>query len=220
MAAIAVSRSAGCLLGRYNCEHLATRIFKPWTAAVGCAAIWVLSFAILSPITFSLTIGDYSFGSFAYDEVNRKCSSTTRAPEQFSVKILYYVPACSLFLTLLSYIVISGFLEIEQRTRLRILGSQSQVKVEQIQVTLLILSASYLIFLLPVMIVENTTLRDSALATLGVHSMYYWMFAVNFVIYMLTLSDFRRLYRDLLLDFWSSGIIPLFNEQEIYRVTE
>ena len=71
---------------------------------------------------------------------------------------------------------------------------------------------------LPVMIVENTTLRDSALATLGVHSMYYWMFAVNFVIYMLTLSDFRKLYTELLLEIWQN--IKLFSAREIYKVTQ
>ena len=50
------------------------------------------------------------------------------------IKILHFVPAVSLLTTLSSYIIISGYLEIERRKKLKILEGQSQVKVEQIQV--------------------------------------------------------------------------------------
>merc|ERR1719270_1658759 len=117
---------------------------------------------------------------------------------------------CSFFLVLISYIFISTMLEIEKRRKRRILNNQSQVPFGQIQVTLLVLSASYVLFALPVVIIENINISDADFVSLCVYSWYWWMYAINFLLYVTTLSDFRRLYKQLLSDF---NIIKL-NEEE------
>ena len=59
MAAIALTRSVGCLMFRFKKEHLVENLFKPKVSCGVCVSLWIIAFAILSPITFSLQIGPY-----------------------------------------------------------------------------------------------------------------------------------------------------------------
>jgi len=213
MAAIAVTRSLGCLLFRCNMENVASIIFQPFITIFLCIFIWILAFSILSPITFSMTIGSYYFGTFGYDARHGKCEVIQCQPQDgffpggFLFSVVFFVP---FFLVLISYIFISTMLEIEKRRKRRTLNNQSQVPFGQIQVTLLVLSASYVLFALPVVIIENINISDADFVSLCVYSWYWWMYAINFLLYVTTLSDFRRLYKQLLSDF---NIIKL-NEEE------
>eukprot|EP00090_Calanus_glacialis_P001278 TRINITY_DN10896_c0_g1_i1.p1 TRINITY_DN10896_c0_g1~~TRINITY_DN10896_c0_g1_i1.p1 ORF type:complete len:373 (-),score=30.35 TRINITY_DN10896_c0_g1_i1:134-1252(-) len=197
MAAIAVTRSLGYILNHYNLEHISKIIFSPKLTSCACIVIWLLAFLILSPITFSLTIGKYYFGTFGYDVKHGKCevlrceTSEGFYPGAFIFGIAFFVPF--LFL-LVSHIVIITVLELEKRrTGRQILAAQSQVPTGQIQVTLLVLSLAYFLFALPVLLIENTKGRTE-LNSLSAYSWYWWMYAINFILYLITLKDFRTIY--------------------------
>ena len=131
MAAIAVTRSVGLILSQYNLKTLSIKIFSPKLTCFCCLGIWLLAFVILSPITFSLTIGNYYFGQFGYDVNHGKCevihceTSDGFYPGGFIFSIAFFVPF--LFL-LISHLMIIMVLELEKRRSERIvLGDQSQV---------------------------------------------------------------------------------------------
>ena len=111
----------------------------------------------------------------------------------------------------MSHVFISFTLELERRRKEEILQNQSQVPFGQIQLSLLVLSGAYVAFALPVLIIENMELEDSGeLGALCAYSWYWWMYAINFLLYITTLSDFRRLYKQLFSDL---NIIKL-NEED------
>ena len=133
MAAIAVTRSLGFILNHYNFRRVFCNLFSPKMTCCACILIWFLAFLILSPITFSLTIGNYYFGAFGYDVNHGKCevlqceTSEGFHPGGFIFSIAFFVPF--LFL-LVSHIVVITVLELEKRRSERgILAEQSQVFV-------------------------------------------------------------------------------------------
>jgi len=198
MAAIAVTRSVGLILTQYNLKNLTAKIFSQKVTCCCCVGIWFLAFLILSPITFSLTIGNYYFGQFGYDVHHGKCevihceTSEGFYPGGFIFSIAFFVPF--LFL-LISHFVIITVLEMEKRRSEKvILADQSQVPTGQIQRALLVLSLAYFLFALPVLVIENTDGLNEV-HSLYAYSWYWWMYAINFILYLLTLKDFRTIYR-------------------------
>lgn len=196
MAAIAVTRSLGFILNHYNFRRVFGNLFSPKMTCCVCILIWFLAFLILSPITFSLTIGNYYFGAFGYDVNHGKCevlqceTSEGFHPGGFIFSIAFFVPF--LFL-LVSHIVVITVLELEKRRSERgILAEQSQVPTGQIQVTLLVLSLAYFLFALPVLITENT--NGNEILSIYAYSWYWWMYAINFILYLITLKDFCAIY--------------------------
>ena len=96
----------------------------------------------------------------------------------------------------MSHVFISFTLELERRRKEEILRNQSQVPFGQIQLSLLVLSGAYVAFALPVLIIENMELEESGeVVYLCAYSWYWWMYASNFIIYIITLADFRKMYR-------------------------
>ena len=75
MAAIAVNRLVGCLLFNYKMNNAANVLFDPKVTSYACVGIWTLAFIILSPFTFSITIGSYQVGTFGYDQEFGKCDT-------------------------------------------------------------------------------------------------------------------------------------------------
>ena len=203
MAAIAVNRSLGCLLFRCDQEQVARSVLRPRLTGLVCVSLWLVAFAILSPITFTMTIGSYYFGTFGYDVKHGKCEAISCkdkegfSPGGFIFSIAFFVPF--LFI-LFSYLFISILLELEKRKKRRLLKNQSQVPVGRIQIALTSLTASMVLFTLPVLVVENITVEDEDLVHLIVYSWYQWLYAINFVLYVLTLSDFRKLFLQILND--------------------
>ena len=197
MVAIAVTRSVGILMSRYNLDNESRNIFNPTFTVVGCVAIWAL--ALWCPYYFNDEV--------RYEVLNGKCKQILSDPPEgfFSGLYLYnvaiYVP---LFFILVSYIFISTVLEVEKRRKQRILDSQTQVPVRQIQVTMVALSAAILIFGLPYVIIQNITIEDKYTRWTA-HAItmewFHWMFAVNFILYVTTLQDFRKMFEQVLRDF-------------------
>ena len=204
MVAIAVTRSVGILMSRYNLDNESRNIFNPTSAAVGCVAIWAL--ALWCPYYFNDEV--------RYEVLNGKCKQILSDPPEgfFSGLYLYnvaiYVP---LFFILVSYIFISTVLEVEKRRKQRILDSQTQVPVRQIQVTLVALSAAVLIFGLPLAILQNIPLEQwmvqvqwKAYLSLFIKiawGWYFWIFAFNVILYVTTLQDFRMMFKQVLKEF-------------------
>ena len=219
MAAIATSRSLGCLLHRAHLDWVARAISQPTVSMVVCLLIWLLAFLILSPITFSLTIGPYYFGTFGYDARHGKCEVISCQPSEgffpggFIFSVVFFLP---FLLILISHIIISSILEVERRRKKEILKNQSQIPFGQIQLTMLVLSCAYVAFALPVLIIENMELEEQGeLVSLVVYSWYWWMYAVNFILYVTTLSDFRKMYKQLFLDvFCTKELVSRVNSRE------
>ena len=213
MVAIAVTRSLGILMSRYNLDNESRNIFNPTFTVVGCVAIWAL--ALWCPYYFNDEV--------RYEVLNGKCKQILSDPPEgfFSGLYLYnvaiYVP---LFFILVSYIFISTVLEVEKRRKQRILDSQTQIPVRQIQVTLVALSAAILIFFLPLVIAENIgfgididisfdigidmgieDLSKMRTALIAAWAWNYWMYAVNFILYVTTLKDYRMMFRQVFKEF-------------------
>ena len=216
MAAIAVTRSLGCLLFRCDKEHLSRTVFRPRLTGLVCVFLWLLAFVILSPITFSMTIGSYYFGTFGYDVKHGKCEVISCQPKEgfypggFLFSVAFFVP---FIFILVSYLFISILLETEKRRKRLVLNNQSQIPVGRIQITLTCLSFSMILFTLPVLVIENTSLEDEDFVYLCAYSWYWWIYAVNFMLYVATLSDFRKLFLQILNDI---GLI-VFPNQFIVR---
>ena len=165
MAAIAVTRSVGCLLFQNNLYNVSRTIFNSTTTSLGCLFIWGLAFATISLHAFSIKIGSYYFNDIVtYDVRNGTCHSVKSKTldgthsGSFLLNFAFFIP---LFLILISYIFISIFLEVDKRRRELVLGNQTQVPVTQIQLTLLALSAAVILFCLPLLIFENIDFEDN-----------------------------------------------------------
>jgi len=203
MASIAVIRLVG-LIFRYKVDSAVKRFFTPIVTTFMCVGIWILTFIIISPITFSMKIGPYKFGTFGYDKKFGKCDAVHCQykdgfiPGGMIISVGFFVP---FVIIIVSYVFISIILELDKRRTEKILKNQSQNPVGQIQMTLLALSISYVLFGLPMVIIENIVIKKHRdLVSLCVYCWYWWMYAINFLLYILTLEDFRKLYRQLLSD--------------------
>ena len=149
-------------MSRFNLDTEARTLLNPVSAAVGCVAIWALAFAMIAPVAFSLTVGPYYFNVVGrYSVINGRCKKIERDTTDGLYSGLYLYNAAifvPLVFILVSYIFISAVLEVEKRRKQRILDTQTQVPVRQIQVTLVALSAAVLIFGLPLAILQNIPL--------------------------------------------------------------
>jgi len=198
MAAIAVTRSSGYVLSHCGFTHISNSLFSVKTSIATCIGIWILAFIILCPVTFSLTIGKYYFGTFGYDVRHGKCevvhceTSEGFFPGGFLFSVAFFVP---LIFLLVSHVVVITALEVEKRRKdKKILANQTQVPTGQIQITLLVLSLAYILFALPVLVIENTNNLKEVIH-LTAYSWYWWMYAINFILYLITLEDFRGIYK-------------------------
>jgi len=201
MAAIAVNRLVGCLLFNYKMTYAANRLFDPKVTSYACVGIWILAFIILSPFTFSITIGSYQVGTFGYDAEFGKCDiifcqyKNKFMPGTLIILFGMFVPFVTI---LLSYIIIGIILEFNRRNTKII---QSKIPFGQIQTNLLILTISRNLFFVPSVVLENVWIETNReLVHLCVSSWFWWIFAINFLFYVLTLEDFRKLYRQLFFD--------------------
>ena len=96
----------------------AKRIFNPKDTSYACVGIWILAFIILSPFTFSITIGSYQVGTFGYDAEFGKCDiifcqyKNKFMPGTLVILFGMFVPFVTI---LLSYIIIGVILEFNRR---------------------------------------------------------------------------------------------------------
>ena len=196
-------------MSRFNLNTEGRTFFNPTSAAVGCVAIWAISFAMIAPSVFNISIGLYHFNNAGrgYEIMDGKCKPLPRDPSDglsfgiFLFNIAIFIP---LFIILVSYIFISAFLEVENRRKQRILNTQTQVPVRQIQVTSVLLSAAILIFVLPLSIIANITFDDDDTERTAFEAAWgwcYWMSAANVILYVTTLRDFRMMFKQVFKQF-------------------
>ena len=211
-------------MSRFNLSTEARTLLSPASAVVGCVAIWALAFAMIAPVAFSLTVGPYYFNVVGrYSVINGRCKKIERDTTDGLYSGLYLYNAAifvPLVFILVSYIFISAVLEVEKRRKQRILDTQTQVPVRQIQVTLVALSAAILIFFLPLVMAENIgfgididisfdigndmgieDLSKMRTALIAAWAWNYWMYAVNFILYVTTLKDYRMMFKQVLKEF-------------------
>ena len=212
IAAIAVTRSVGILMSRFNRDTEArTRTFtNPASAAVWCVVIWIVAFSMIAPSAFSITIGPYYVSNnVSYVVVVfGRCIGGLPDPsdvDPMGFNVAIFIP---LVFILVSYIFIIAVLEGENRRKQRILKNQTQVPVRQIQLTLVALSAAVLIFGLPLAILQNIPLEQWMVQWKKYLSLfikiawgwYFWIFAFNVILYV-TLQDFRMMFKQVLKEF-------------------
>ena len=150
-----------------------------------------------------------------------KCNITEEAPQGTKSGMFLYNFAVSvpILLILVGYIFIGTALEVEKRRKQRVLKSQSQVPVERIQVTLLVMATAVVLFCLPVVIAENMDVDIELLKC--IFGWYWWMYAVNFFIYVTTLQDFRRMFKQVFEDLkmCSSSVKPTSSSTSVSVTT-
>ena len=139
IAAIAVTRSVGILMSRFNRDtETRTRIFTnpASAAAVWCVAIWIVAFSMIAPSAFSITIGPYyvsnnvSYVVVVFGRCIEGLPDPSDGPNSGIFNVAIFIP---LVFILVSYIFIIAVLEGENRRKQRILQNQTQVPVRQIQ---------------------------------------------------------------------------------------
>eukprot|EP00092_Neocalanus_flemingeri_P011188 GFUD01012052.1.p1 GENE.GFUD01012052.1~~GFUD01012052.1.p1 ORF type:complete len:386 (-),score=63.12 GFUD01012052.1:152-1309(-) len=202
MALIAFTRCIGIVFDQ-TCHNGITKFFSPKVTMISCLLLWLLAFIILSPTTF----GVEGFGTFGYDQTHGKCEIKQCKEQESGFNISpsgwYFLGAstvpCLIIIT--SYIMISLFITAHSRIMAKVHpGMKSSVDATHINVTLLALSISYCLFTLPVLPIEFGLLdtyfpENTAFYSLCIMSWYWWIYASNFLIYVVTTQDFRTIYR-------------------------
>eukprot|EP00092_Neocalanus_flemingeri_P019236 GFUD01020838.1.p1 GENE.GFUD01020838.1~~GFUD01020838.1.p1 ORF type:complete len:240 (-),score=35.35 GFUD01020838.1:44-763(-) len=202
MALIALTRCISIVFTQYNVPGI-TKFSSPKVTMISCLLLWLLTFIILSPTTF----GAEGFGTFGYDQTHGKCE-IKQCKEQASDSNIspsgwYFLGAstvpCLIIIT--SYIMISLFITAHSRRMTKVHpGRKSTVDATRINVTVLAIAISYFIFTFPVLPIEFGLLdtyfpENTAFYSLCIMSWYWWIYASNFLIYVVTTQDFRTIYR-------------------------
>ena len=71
--------------------------------------------------------------------------------------------------------------------------SHTQVNSTRLNITLLTLSMAYTLFAIPIVPVELGGLLNPFWAMV-IYSWYWWMYAINVIVYVFTSRDFRNVY--------------------------
>jgi len=216
MSAIALTTSLGHIF-RNDCAFMrATN--TPKATLISCVLIWVLSFLIISPAVFEFSIAKFGFGSFGWDSVMGICevnkdasvslfSTVCMCPHQVtscrnpvglaSGAVIYLIGVTIPFIILLlSHIA----LEIYFIRKKSPLGTPQTTPKNQTM--LVLLSLTYAIFTGVLFPVELGVQID-VFWYLVCYSWYWWMYAVNIFIYIVTDQDFRKVYRHFLTDVYT-----------------
>ena len=188
------------------------KIFQPKMASLGCLLIWLLSFILLSPVTF----GADRFGTFGYDHDHGICEVTPKDwckeikdwKKEFNISPSgwYFLIATSLpcLVIVSSYLVLSLFIS----THARSLPESAQAarrNSSQVNTTILSLSLAFVLFTTPLIPVEMGILDyyfcdNTAAYSIAIRCWYWWIFGSNCLIYLATTQDFRTIYRIFLRD--------------------
>jgi len=197
MSAIALTTCLGHIY-RNDCAFMrATN--TPKATMISCVLIWVLSFLIISPAVFEFSIGKFGFGSFGWDSVMGICEVTScRNPVGLASGAVIYLIGVTIpfIILLLSHIA----LEIYFIRKKSPLGTPQTTPKNQTM--LVVLSLTYAIFtgvLFPV----ELGMQIDVFWYLVCYSWYWWMYAINIFIYIVTDQDFRKVYRHFLNDVYT-----------------
>ena len=196
--------------------------------------IWVLSFAIISPAIFQLDIGSFNFGQFGWDVEKGKCDLIFCKREgdlNGSVMIYLFGVFVPLFIIIGSHASLGFFMTREVKkisyglglaqitpivmkvSRLNMgktINSKylersnfSTINPARMNTLLVTLIVCYVVFTIPLVVVELLGLE--AFYSMLLYSWHWWMYAINFFIYVATSKDFRSVYQLFLSDILESG---------------
>ena len=221
--AIAATRCLGMLKNRKRRDINAMTWNEKsyYITTVTCISTWVLSFVLISPGVFELTINGIDFGGFGYCEHYGMCNSITSeqvnkygfkqiitsteiipnkekgnfSPSGLIYTIAFFVP----FITINICYIGLHFIVKKYVDNSIDLG-EHQFDFCQLNKTLLILSIIYFVFvgsLIPVKWVTcfGVSKETEAILTLVGYNFYIWAYAVNVIIYIGTLRDFPKIYK-------------------------
>ena len=205
----------------------ARRIVLPTTRIfLTILLIWIFAFAIISPAVFQLDIGNYNFGQFGWDVDKGKCdlifcnvdghkngSSIIYLLGVFVPLLIIIVSHASLgfFMTRevkkISYglgltQITPMLMKVSKLSSSRIAGrhesTSSTISSVRMNTLLVTLTICYVIFTVPLVVVELLGLH--AFYSMLLYSWHWWMYAINFFIYVATSKDFRSVYQRFLCD--------------------
>ena len=160
--------------------------------------IWVLSF--LNNSIFKIIMGSIlDINMFGYD--TKGISVITRCFATFGIGV---ITPC--FTTFFSYLILGLCLRQHIAKHKQETNLESGAGKKKLQVHLWILTLAYLCFMLPMIIVDtgllNLLVSDSHEERVArlLYSIYWWMFPVNFFIYLMFIKDFKDVYRHCLVE--------------------
>ena len=78
----------------------------------------------------------------------------------------------------------------------------------RVHLTLSLLSLAYALFTVPLVPVELGNLLDPYQAMV-LYSWYWWMYAINVLIYVATSEDFRKIYKLFIVDLFEATLGPV-----------
>lgn len=223
LGAIALTRLVGMVHNHTNNQAVRLNTFlSSFTGAIFlCMLAWIWSFLLIAPMTFELKVLGINFGAFGYNAEFGMCNHVSCLQKGFAPHSLItgfgcLLPFCAISI---SYLVVSAIVGRSVRQSLQTLEA-SQVDSGKLNRTLILISFSYTILCLPIVLIDTIGLwgldeETVIFWTVVIYSFYFWIYAINFIVYLLSLKDFRRMYISLFCDLKSC----LFAE-EIYVVNE
>ena len=167
MAAIALTRSIGILQSLGFREIVCKRKLSTlWTLVV----IWVLSFLNNSFFIWS------TLNMFGY---------------KIRAMIIGVIVPC--FTTFISYLSAGLYLSYHLVKQNELTNHKSAIKQTKLQVHLFVLTVSYLFFMIPMIVVDTGFVTEEWVSKI-LYSVYWWMFCLNFIIYLVFIKDFQTIY--------------------------
>jgi len=194
MAAIALATCFGFVC--HNDCTLARVTNTPKATLISCLFIWLLAFIIISPAVFEFSIAQFGFGRFGWDSAIGICEVTSCSDPVglASGAAIYLIGTTIPFLVLLlSHIALEVFFILRKSPT----GS-SQITAKN-QTLPVLLSLAYAIFTGPLFPVE-LGMQIDVFWYLMCYSCYWWMYAVNIFIYIVSDQEFRKVYKLFLKD--------------------
>jgi len=171
--------------------------------------IWSVSFLIISPILFELVIFEVDFGGFGYNPMFGMCNTVSCPEGGFSPSgMIYTVGFFGPFFAInISYIIIA-ILYIDADKESVLQRDQQQVDLVQLTRTLILLSGSYMAFCGPLLPLEwsetwGITKELNVMLYVVGYNWYWWAYANNFIVYMLSSEAFRNIFKIFLHDVWT-----------------
>eukprot|EP00092_Neocalanus_flemingeri_P067783 GFUD01082776.1.p1 GENE.GFUD01082776.1~~GFUD01082776.1.p1 ORF type:complete len:360 (-),score=57.67 GFUD01082776.1:168-1190(-) len=174
------------------------RIFGGKRVYLVCLAIWVLSFLNILPDVMGVT-GVYAWSCSPYG-CEHVCSHEGCSNIGPMISIVNNLVFMVIFY---SVIVIKLCLR-----RNEVFGGETSdflLMLKSISVTLSILIAAYVVFLIPPVVAGwgGCFFRSQSYKTKAIiASIYWWMYGINFFIYLTTCSRIRQAYRRFIKDMW------------------
>ena len=196
--------------------------------------IWVLAFAIISPAIFQLDIVGFNFGQFGWDVDKGKCDlifCNKQGHKNGSIMIYLFGVFVPLFIIIGSHASLGFFMTREVKKISYGLGltqitpivlkvsrlnmgkiinrkypersNSSKINPARMNTLLVTLIVCYVVFTIPLVVVELLGLE--AFYSMLLYSWHWWMYAINFFIYVATSKDFRSVYQLFLSDILESG---------------